>query len=154
MNLYLVQHGDAVAKERDPTRPLTEQGRRDVEKIAGFLKGLNLSVQYLWHSGKARAAQTAEILATAIEPRTGIARRDGLGPNDDVRRVAEQLASIDEDIMIVGHLPFLSKLASLLITEDESANTVTFRQGGIVRLSRSDQQQWQLAWMLTPQLFL
>jgi len=54
--------------------------------------------------------------------------------------------------MIVGHLPFLGKLASLLLTGCESANTVAFKQGGIVCLSRSELKQWQINWMVTPEI--
>ena len=63
MRLYLVQHGQAKSEELDPQRGLTEQGVQDVERLAAFLKPLSLAVQVVWHSGKTRAAQTAEILA-------------------------------------------------------------------------------------------
>jgi phosphohistidine phosphatase len=32
MKLYLMQHGQAMAKEQDPERPLTQQGRQDVDR--------------------------------------------------------------------------------------------------------------------------
>ena len=38
MKLFLVQHGKAETKETNPLRPLTEQGREDVSKIAEFIK--------------------------------------------------------------------------------------------------------------------
>ena len=67
MKLYLVQHAKAAPKEVDQQRPLTEEGLRDIQKIAGFIKPMNLCVDYLWHSGKKRAAQTAEVLAKVIK---------------------------------------------------------------------------------------
>lgn len=54
--------------------------------------------------------------------------------------------------MIVAHLPFLSKLASLLLTGSESASTVAFKQGGIVCLERFEGQRWQVDWMIIPEL--
>jgi len=152
MKLYIVQHAKAATNETDPQRPLTEEGQQDIEKVAAFIKPLNLSVDYLWHSGKKRAAQTAGFLANAIKTKGGIISRDGLGPNDDVTALRNQLASTEQEIMIVGHLPFLSKLASLLLTGSESANTVAFKNGGIVCLSRSEDNQWQIEWMVTPEL--
>jgi phosphohistidine phosphatase len=153
MKLYLIQHAKAAAKDVDPQRSLTEEGLADIRRVAALIKPLNLRVDYLWHSGKKRAAQTAEVLAEVVEIRKEQAARDGLAPNDDVAATAGQLASVTGDIAIVGHLPFLAKLASLLLTGSESANTVAFKQGGIVCLSRSDENNWQIEWMVIPELF-
>ena len=80
MNLYLVQHGKAVAKEVDPDRSLTGQGRVEVKKVAAFIERLNLTVGWVWHSGKTRAAQTARILAEVVKADKGVLQRDGLAP--------------------------------------------------------------------------
>ena len=152
MELYLVQHGKAVAKEVEPDRPLTDRGRAETERVAGFIKPLNLSVDCLWHSGKTRAAQTAAILAEVVKADKGAGQRKGLAPNDDVGKLADELEAGGRDVMIVGHLPFLSKLASLLVTGDESAGIVAFRNSGVVCLQRGIDKRWQLAWMLTPDL--
>ena len=152
MKLYLVQHAKATSEQADPERPLTEEGRRDIQKVAAFIKPLNLSVDYLWHSGKKRAAQTAGVLANAIKTRAGVITHDGLGPNDDVTALRDELASTEQDIMIVGHLPFLSKLASLLLAGFGGADTVAFKNAGVVSLSRSEANQWQGDWVITPEL--
>ncbi len=154
MKLYLVQHAKAALKQVDPERSLTEEGRRDIQKVAAFIKPLNLCVDYLWHSGKRRAVQTAEILAEVIKMNKAQTMRDGLGPNDDVSVLRSELASAEQDVMIVGHLPFLSKLASLLLGGSESVNRVAFKQGGIVCLRRGEEEQWQIDWMVTPELLV
>jgi len=154
MKLYLVQHAKAASKLEDPQRSLTEEGRRDMQKVAAFVRPLKLSVDYLWHSGKKRAAQTAEFLVEAVEVGEGGIARDGLGPNDDVAMLKNELVSAQQDIMIVGHMPFLSKLTSLLLTGSESANTVALKNGSIVCLSRSEENYWQLDWMVTPELLV
>ena len=154
MKLYLVQHAKAASKETDPQRSLTEEGRRDIEKVARFVKPLNLTIDCLWHSGKKRAAQTAEVLADAIETKGGTIARDGLGPNDYVNALRDELGSTEQNVMIVGHLPFLSKLASLLLRGCESADTVAFKNAGIVCLSRVEDNQWQLEWVVTPELLV
>ncbi len=66
MRIYLVQHGEAVAKDVDPERPLSEQGHNDVEKIATFLGNTQLGMERILHSGKLRAEQTAEIFADKL----------------------------------------------------------------------------------------
>ncbi len=154
MKLYLVQHAKAASKDVDPQRPLTEEGCRDIQKVAAFIKPLNLSVDYLWHSGKTRAQQTAEILSGVVEVKKEMAAHEGLSPNDNVTVLKDELISARQDIMIVGHLPFLPKLASLLLTNSESSNTVTFKNGGIVCLNCSDDNQWQLQWMIIPELLI
>ena len=151
MKLYLVQHGNALSKEQDPQRPLSEKGTKDVSKVAEFLKGLDISIEALWHSGKARAAQTARILGNALGKGDGLEQHEGLAPNDDVQNVVREISSAGADIMIVGHLPFLSKLTSLLLVGDESADIVQFKQAGIVCLEEDD-AKWRLSWFLTPQL--
>ncbi len=154
MKLYFVQHAKAASKEVDPQRSLTEEGRRDVQKVAAFIKPLKLCLDFLWHSGKRRADETAELLAEVIEIKEAKIARDGLGSNDDVTALRNELAFSQQDIMIVGHLPFLSKLASLLLAGSESANTVAFRNGGIVCLNRAETNQWQIDWIVTPELIV
>ena len=152
MKLYLVQHAKAAPEQVDPQRPLTEEGRSEIQKVAAFLKPLNLCVDYLWHSGKKRAEQTAEVLAEVVKVNKAVNARNGLGPNDDVKALKDELVSADGDIMLVGHLPFLSKLTSLLLAGSESANTVAFKNAGIVALTRSDKNQWQIEWIIIPEL--
>ena len=154
MKLYLVQHAKAASKQVNLQRSLTEEGLRDVQKGAAFIKPLKLCLDCLWHSGKRRAAETAELLAEVIEIKKAKIARDGLAPNDDVTTLRDELAFSQQDIMIVGHLPFLSKLVSLLLAGSESADTVAFRNGGIVCLNRSETEQWQIDWIVTPELLV
>jgi phosphohistidine phosphatase len=154
VKLYLVQHAKAISEQADPQRPLTEEGRRDIEKVAAFIKPLKLSIDYLWHSSKLRAMQTAQVLAKAITINKSITARDGLGPNDDVSAIQDELLAMGEDVMIVGHLPFLGKLASVLLTGSESANTVAFKNAGILCLNLPEGNCWQIEWMIIPELIL
>jgi phosphohistidine phosphatase len=154
MKLYLVQHAKAASEQADPQRSLTEEGRRDIQRVAAFIKPLDISIDYLWHSPKLRAAQTAQVLAEVVCINKTTIAIEGLGPNDDVTALKDKLLSAPYDIMIVGHLPFLSKLSSLLLAGSESANTVAFKQGGILCLNRLDPNQWQIEWIVIPQLIL
>ena len=154
MNLYLVQHAKAASKEIEPERSLTQEGLNDINKIAAFIEPLELSIENLWHSGKKRAQQTTEILAGVINVKNEISVQDGLAPNDDVNVIKGKIISSEQDLMIVGHLPFLSKLASLLLTDSESSEPVAFKQGGIVCMKCEDKNRWQLDWIITPDIIL
>jgi len=153
MKLYLIQHGEATTEEVDPSRLLTVKGRSDVQKISSFLKGAGVRPGDILHSGKTRARQTAEIIAASLGPDFKIKERGGLGPNDPVMALTKEIPGMANDLMIVGHLPFLGKLASLLLSGSESKNVVAFRQGGVVCLQRNEDQRWQVAWMVTPEIF-
>ncbi|SDG01794.1 phosphohistidine phosphatase, SixA [Limimonas halophila] len=148
MQLVLVQHGQAVPKDQDPSRPLTDTGRRDADALASFLGRAEAVPPTVWHSGKPRARQTAETLSVG----NAAAARDGLGPSDDVEPVAAELAERQSDLMIVGHQPFLGRLASRLLTGDPAGMTVAFEPGSAVGLDRTD-EGWALAWMVRPGLF-
>jgi phosphohistidine phosphatase len=152
MKLYLVQHAHAVSEEQDHQRPLSEKGIADLDKMADFIKPINIAVDYLWHSEKKRAIQTAHILAGVIEVNGDIKAREGLNPSDDVNVLGEELISIDGNVMVVGHMPFLGKLASLLLSGSETADTVRFQQGGIVCLNYDEESGWQLQWMVVPEM--
>ena len=152
MKLYLIQHGEAAPEEVDPSRPLTAKGRSDVQKIAFFLKVAGIDPGIILHSGKTRARQTAEIIAGQLGPECQVKEREGLGPNDPVKGIISEISGTGNDLMVVGHLPFLGKLASALLTGSESKNVMAFRQGGGVCLQRNEDQTWQVAWMVTPEL--
>jgi phosphohistidine phosphatase len=150
MKVYLVRHGEAVSSGVDPKRPLSKQGFADVQKVAAFIKPLRISIEHIRHSGKLRAAQTAEILAESVKVEKGCSAHEALGPNDDVTILADELDAYDTDVMIVGHLPFLAYLTSLLLAGKETANVAAFDAGSIACLNRSDRGQWQIEWMITP----
>ena len=152
MRLYLVQHGQAKSKDQDPDRHLTENGQKEVESIAAFLQPLNIKIQALWHSGKARAAQTADILAGSVKARQGAVQHDGLAPKDDIAPIVEAVLRQEQDIFIVGHLPFLGKLASRLLCHDKSAEVIRFRNGCVVCLEQDEHAAWSVCWMVTPDL--
>jgi phosphohistidine phosphatase len=151
VEIYLVRHGEAMPKTVNPTRPLSDQGRSEVRQVAAFAARLGLAVGQIRHSGKARAEQTAAILAEALSPAGGTVAVAGLGPADDVRPVAAALESESVPVMLVGHLPFLARLTGLLLAGDAEKEVVRFHTGGMVCLVRDD-GRWQAAWILTPEM--
>jgi phosphohistidine phosphatase len=151
MKLYLVQHGDAVTKDIDPERPLSERGIQDVGAIAGHLKATVPGVAQIIHSGKLRAQQTAEILAKTAFPQAVIAVSDSINPLDLPTVIAEEIDQWQEDTMIVGHLPFLAKLVTLLVADHEEPVVVAYSPGTVVCLDNKE-KEWRIEWMLSPAL--
>ena len=152
MKLYLMQHGRPVAKEEDPDRPLSDQGKKDVEKMADFLNKHGVRVEEAIHSGKTRARQTAEIMISRLNPGLALVQRDGLSPLDDVKEIAYRIKEAKKDLLIAGHLPHLGKLASLLVAGSESVPLVSFQQGGVVCLEKDAEGLWSVVWMLVPEI--
>jgi phosphohistidine phosphatase len=151
MELYLVQHAAAKGEQEDRSRPLTDRGRQDIARVAEFVERLNIKVKAIRHSDKLRAEQTAQELAGRVRSAEGLEKTAGLGPNDDVERLKEILTGMEDNLMIVGHLPYLSRLVSSLICGDQDLRIVDFRMGCIVRLDQ-DNGRWHLKWMITPDL--
>jgi phosphohistidine phosphatase len=152
MRLYLVQHGDSLPKDVNPDRPLSDQGRHDVERLAAFLAKRRLRVSRLYHSGKTRAEQTAELLGWAVDREGQAEARDGLAPNDPTEPVAQEAADWQDDAMIVGHLPFVDRLASRLVAGREDAGVAFFVPGTAVCLEQAEEGGWGVAWMVRPEL--
>ncbi|MFQ5929446.1 MAG: phosphohistidine phosphatase SixA [Acidobacteriota bacterium] len=152
MRVYLVQHGKSKSKEEDPSRSLTQEGIGESTRIGEFLAQIGLSVSAIRHSGKTRAEQTASLLGRGIGEGIGIEQSEGLAPLDDPQVMTESLNRICEDVMLVGHLPHLERLASTLLTGKPGHNPVQFKNSGVVCLERSEGKWWSLVWAITPEL--
>jgi phosphohistidine phosphatase len=151
VELYLAQHGEARPESEDPARPLSDRGRRDVEDVARTAARLGLGVTLIQHSGKLRAQQTADLFAAALRPVGGVREMAGLAPNDDPGVAARAVAAAREPWLLVGHLPHLSRLASLLVADDGERALVAFRMSALVGLVQ-DGEAWRLRFILTPEI--
>jgi len=152
MKLYLVQHGEACTKEVDPDRPLTDQGEADIDRLATFLKQAGVQVERVIHSGKRRAEQTAQRLARAIAPGVELEVSGLINPNDNPKAFDWQSESWDRDTLIVGHLPFMAKLVSHLLIDDENRLISAYQPGSIVCLEHIKATEWHINWMIRPEL--
>ena len=150
MSLYLVQHGAAVPEQEDPERPLSAQGAEDVERLAGLLAHLEVSVARTLHSGKTRAEQTAAKLATAVLDQGEPEAAAGLKPKDAPGLLAERLAGLGEDWLLVSHQPLVGRLTSLLVGGDSERPLVAFQPGTLVALEPDADGGWQIALVLPP----
>ncbi len=152
MALYLVQHGRSFSKDQDPEQGLTETGIDEVKIIAQVAKGYQVPVATIFHSEKKRATQTAKLFSAALQPDKNIQQIAGIKPLDDVKVFAATLSNAD-NTMYVGHLPFMEKLTSYLVTGSSDPTVVKFQNGGIVCLEQSSGSgTWFIKWTLMPHI--
>jgi len=152
MTLYLVQHGQSLPKDVDPDQGLSEIGVAETERIAGVAKNYHINVKLILHSVKTRARKTADILASALNPTNGAKEVEGLKPMDDVAAFAAAL-NPDHNTMLVGHLPFMDRMASYLVTGTIDKPVFKFQNSGIVCLDKDpDSESWVIVWTLMPKI--
>jgi phosphohistidine phosphatase len=146
VKLYLCRHGEALPDGPDPQRPLSEKGRADVEKVAARLYHDDVHVGRVLHSGLLRARETAELLASRIAPGSRLEVLPGLGATDPPEPVAAAARDFPDDTLVVGHQPFLGKLASCLTGRE----VASFSTGSIACLERGEDGSFSLAGVIRP----
>jgi len=151
MKLYLARHGDYTLNVNG-VDILSERGTKDVAHLSERIKSMNLHISCIWHSGKHRAEQTALLLAKGFISDQAPEAHPGLNPDDEVLSLASDLRHFNEDMLIVGHLPFLDKLVSQLLTGSDENILINFQTGTLTCLSQIDHVQWVLDWGLTPNI--
>jgi phosphohistidine phosphatase len=151
MKLLLVQHGHARTEAEDPERSLNITGIESAKKVAKWLSVSGVKVTEILHSGKRRAEQTSEIFAGHLSPSKGFRSTSGLNPKDDVSLLADELKGYSGSLMLVGHLPVLSRLTGLLVAGDPECEVVKFQNAGVVCLVEYE-GRWGIEWMIVPDL--
>jgi phosphohistidine phosphatase len=151
MPVYLVRHGEATSELVDPAQPLSERGRSGVERMGRHAAAMGVAVAEILHSTKQRARETAEILARHVAPARGLTEMTWLAPAADPGLAQDVIESTAEPIMLVGHLPHLARLASLLLTGNPNREIVRFRNASVACLETVE-DAWVLLWALSPDL--
>jgi phosphohistidine phosphatase len=152
MAIYLVQHGKSLSKDIDPEKGLSEEGISEVQRIAEVAAGYGCIVKKISHSGKKRARQTADIFESALAPKEGVEGINGINPMDDVAVFSGSMA-VEDNQMLVGHLPFMERLTSYLITRSTEIPVFKFQNDGIVCLDKHpDTKTWIIKWALMPNI--
>lgn len=153
MALFLVQHGISASKDMDPERGLSDVGREETNRIALVAGGYKIPVQKIVHSGKKRAEQTAGIYHEALALKAPIKMISGINPLDDVRNFAAGIVP-EENLMVVGHMPFMERLVSFLTTGAEDIRVYQFQNSGIVCLDVEGDKaaNWFIKWTLNPNI--
>ena len=107
-----------------------------------------VSVAWVYHSGILRAEQTAELVAAVLDPEQGLRQINGLCPDDDPVIVKARVDSGNESVLLVSHLPFLSRLVGLMTTGDSDRSVIEFGPATLVCLSQQA-NRWKFNWSLS-----
>jgi phosphohistidine phosphatase len=143
--IVLVHHADAVGPDVDPMRPLSEAGRTAATRLAAEAAARGVRPDQVWHSGKLRARQTAELFWRACNPLAPFSAARGLQPDDPPAWLRDELAGESRSILIVGHMPHLDRLLRLLLQGDPVSGAAGFPLHGCVALER-DAERWKEIW--------
>jgi phosphohistidine phosphatase len=160
MNIYILRHGIAVDPgspgfAKDANRPLTPKGERRLWQVAEAMQTLDLSFDLILSSPYARARQTAEIVAEAFKARKKLEISADLEPGGSMKGLVELLNHLrprPDDVLLVGHEPYLSGLISMLVSGEETL-AVEMKKGGLAKLSTEALKAGRCAtleWLLTP----
>jgi len=157
MMLYILRHAtaeEAASSGDDGARKLTERSREKMRGAAAGLRAMGLKFDVILTSPLARAAETAELVAAAYEntppPQvlpelaTGVAATDAIAA---LRSFARH-----DNVMIVGHEPQLSSIASILLTGAMDVAHLKLKTGGCIAIdlpARFERGGGELRWMLT-----
>jgi phosphohistidine phosphatase len=143
LRLYLVHHSEAVGPDVDPQRPLSAAGRESAVSIAAEAAQRGARPDVVWHSGKLRSRQTAEIFWRACNALARFSATRDLQPSDPPAMMRDRLRHEPDDLMLVGHYPHLPALLALLV------GPTSFPQHGIVALQTDDDgETWSETWRI------
>jgi phosphohistidine phosphatase len=150
-----MQHGHALTEEHDPQRHLSPEGKAQIEKTAAALKEMGISFDLIISSPKARARESAEIVAgTLFYPLNEIEITNTLNPNSSPEDFINFLADFNdrERVFTAGHLPSLHNIALWLLCDACNFN-IKFEMGGIMRIDveRLPTHQGVLRYYLLPE---
>lgn len=163
MELLVIRHGVAEEQEEfaatgqdDSLRPLTEEGRRKMERNARALRRVAPSLSVIATSPYTRAEQTAKIVAAAYDD-VGMVHVDSLTPDSSPQDFLVWLRGRehDERVAAVGHEPHLGALVYWLLTGEAVEERIAMKKGGACLLEldpRSRAGKATLLWSLPPSI--
>jgi phosphohistidine phosphatase len=154
IELHLLRHAHAGNPDRwegpDEARPLSDKGRRQVDRLAQLLVAVGFETDALITSPKTRALQTAEPIGTAL----GVEIRvdDRLAGGLDAGTVAAILADAGDPRrpVLVGHDPDFSWLLSSLVGAE-----ISMKKGAMARVDVAEllgEGGGALRWLITPEV--
>jgi phosphohistidine phosphatase len=160
MNVFILRHGLAVEPgsagfAKDADRPLTAKGERKLWKIGEAIEELEICFDWVLSSPYVRARQTAEIIAEALGVSKKLEFCEALTPAGSPAKLIETVDAQTpppENVLLVGHEPYLSELISLLISGSRDL-PLTMKKGGLCKLAVETLRHGQCAtleWLLTP----
>lgn len=148
MAIYFIQHGVCLDKSIDPKKPLSELGKKETNQVSEFLKKNRIKIQKVYHSGKLRAKETAQILSNHLSD-GNIYEKSNMLPNDNVISFCKD--KLEDNCIYVGHLPHLDKATSYLVCQNEDSEVIKLKNSGIVSIEVRD-CKYKIKWYILPNL--
>ena len=156
--LYLIRHGIAEMRGArwpdDAKRPLSEDGRSRLRKMAGGLARLGFAPDVVLTSPLVRTRQTAELIARALRTRPPVLIAKSLVPGGSYEEVLDDLGRQTgySRIALIGHEPGIGELGARLIG---SPRPLMFKKGAVCRIDvpmLPPDRPGSLRWFLTPKI--
>src|ERR1700722_6580154 len=156
MLLYIMRHGlaeEPAPKGDDAARKLTSKGAAKIRKAAVGMHATGIAFNLILTSPITRPAETAGIVAAdpaGPKPKVSPELTTGASPANVLDALAR--LRLPERVLIVGHEPTLSRLASLMLTGSSESVGIRLKQGGVIALEFGDRVERgaaQLRWMMT-----
>lgn len=148
MYLYLVHHGEAVGPDVDPRRPLSSRGQEAVMRAAAEAAERGAKPDVVWHSGKLRARQTAEVFWRACNALAEFSATRDLQPDDPPAWMRDRLRAESRDLLIAGHFPHLPRLAGLLRGTAAGALDAFPLHGVVAFVTEDHGDTWNEMWRI------
>src|ERR1700694_734803 len=160
MQLYIVRHGIAIDREDpkcppDPERYLTEEGIEKTKQAAKGVAALGVTADLFLSSPYVRAAQTAEIFASALEyAKQKIRRTDLLLPGAEPSLLFRELAKEKQasSIFLFGHAPQLDDVIAVALGSKKRLTGLKKAGVALIELKRVSPPIGMLVWLATPKL--
>ncbi|MDD3178881.1 MAG: histidine phosphatase family protein [Opitutaceae bacterium] len=161
MKTWLLRHAHALPEEENPLRPLSREGRETCQRLVEFFRrnGALSTATTVWHSPLVRARETAELLRSGLLPEAMLVETGGLLSEDDPLPVADRLEQQEGSVVMVGHEPQLSALATLLVRGKDRPAAFELKKGAIIELEmtggrhkKTGRRRWRVRWYFVPEL--
>jgi phosphohistidine phosphatase len=142
MYLYILRHGIAAARGTgnypNDDRPLTPEGIETMRAEAAAMAKMKIRFDAILTSPLQRAYETARIVADVLHCQDKIEIRDALAPGGSMQDLFAALNQHKdkENVLVVGHEPDLSWVASMLLGAKGAA--IEFKKGSLCSIWISD----------------
>lgn len=159
MNIFILRHAVAVEREDwhgdDSLRPLTPEGEQQQRKVSAAMKRMGLKFDLILSSPYERARRTAEIAAEELNQKKQLRFSDELKSEGNPKKLVREITAMArpvENLLLVGHEPYLSEFISVLLT-GKAKTEIDFKKSGLCRL-KVERLKYDrcasLAWLLSP----